>query len=143
MFIMCRLLLSMFVCCFWHQKAVMTCDNSLQCAGRSCRCLYVVFSIKRFFTWIKRRRKIKISLNVFVFTDKINNIYKSSKYHHKKFLHDNVTITYQKTPPILGASTNLEAKIISTKLSQTHCKNTCFCGTQRPQRQLSFQSNVP
>ena len=39
-----------------------------------------------------------------------------SKDHHKKLLHDNVTKTYQKTPPRLEASINMEAKSISTKL---------------------------
>ena len=38
-----------------------------------------------------------------------------SKDHHKKLLHD-VTKTYQKTPPRLEASINMEAKSISTKL---------------------------
>ena len=39
-----------------------------------------------------------------------------SKDHHKKLLHDNVTKTYQKTPPRLEALINMEAKSISTKL---------------------------
>ena len=39
-----------------------------------------------------------------------------SKDHHKKLLHGNVTKTYQKTPPRLEASINMEAKSISTKL---------------------------
>ena len=63
---------------------------------------------------------MKISLNVFVFIDKTNNIYKFSKCHHKELLHDNVTKTYQKAPPILEASTNLQAKIISTKLKDSY-----------------------
>ena len=42
-----------------------------------------------------------------------------SKDHHKKLLHDNVTKTYQKTPPRLEASINMEAKSISTKLKIT------------------------
>ena len=39
-----------------------------------------------------------------------------SKDHHQKLLHDNVTKTYQKAPPKLEASINMEAKSISTKL---------------------------
>ena len=58
---------------------------------------------------------LKSSQNVFVFVDK-NNIYEISKEHDQKLLHDNVTKTYQKTPPKLEGSINLEAKIISTKL---------------------------
>ena len=61
-------------------------------------------------------RKIKSSPNVFVFADKTNNIYEMSKDHHKKRLHDNVTKTYQKAPPKLEASINMETKSISTKL---------------------------
>ena len=61
-------------------------------------------------------RKIKSSPNVFVFAYKTNNIYEMSKDHHKKRLHDNVTKTYQKAPPKLEASINMEAKSISTKL---------------------------
>ena len=61
-------------------------------------------------------RKIKSSPYLFVFADKRNNIYEMSKDHHKKLLHDNVTQTYQKAPPKLEASTNMEAKSISTKL---------------------------
>ena len=38
-----------------------------------------------------------------------------SNNHHQKPLHDNVTKTYQKAPPKLEASINLEAKSISTK----------------------------
>ena len=38
-----------------------------------------------------------------------------SKDHHQKHLHD-VTKTYQKASPKLGASINLEAKSIPTKL---------------------------
>ena len=92
-------------------------------------------------------RKIKSSPNVFVFADKTNNIYEMSKDHHQKLLHDNVTKTYQKAPPKLEASINMEAKSISTKLkisdiARMHCKNTCFCYAPRPQRQLLFQSNV-
>ena len=34
----------------------------------------------------------------------------------KKLLHDNVTKAYQKAPPKLEASINMEAKSISTKL---------------------------
>ena len=61
-------------------------------------------------------RKIKSSPNVFVFAGKTNNIYEMSKEHHKKLLHDNVTKTYQKAPPKLEASINMEAKNVSTKL---------------------------
>ena len=39
-----------------------------------------------------------------------------SKDHHQKLLHDNVTKIYQKAPPKLEVSINLEAKSISTKL---------------------------
>ena len=60
--------------------------------------------------------KIKSSPNVFVFADKTNNIYKMSKDHHQKLLHDNVTKTYQKAPLKLEASINLEAKGLSIKL---------------------------
>ena len=60
--------------------------------------------------------KIKRLPNVFVFADKTNNIYEMSKDHHQKLLHDNVTKTYQKAPPKLEASINMEAKSISTKL---------------------------
>ena len=60
-------------------------------------------------------RKIKSSPNVFVFADKTNNIYEMSNNHHQKSLHHNVTKTYQKAPPKLEASINLEAKSISTK----------------------------
>ena len=61
-------------------------------------------------------RKIKSSPNVFVFANKTNNIYEMSKDHYKKLLHDNVTKTYQKAPPKLEASINMEAKNVSTKL---------------------------
>ena len=60
--------------------------------------------------------KIKSSPTVFAFADKTNIIYEMSKDHHKQLLHDNVTKTYQKTPPKLEASINMEAKSISTKL---------------------------
>ena len=53
---------------------------------------------------------------MFVFADKTNNIYELSKDHDQKLLHDNVTKTYQNTPPKLEVSINLEAKSISTKL---------------------------
>ena len=39
-----------------------------------------------------------------------------SKNQHKKLLHDNVTKTYEKTPPKLEASIDLEERSISTKL---------------------------
>ena len=39
-----------------------------------------------------------------------------SKDHHQKLLHDKVTKSYQKAPPKLEASINLEAKGISAKL---------------------------
>ena len=72
-----------------------------------------------------------------------------SKDHHQKLLHDNVTKTYQKAPPKLEASINLEAKSRSFKLKisdrveriarisvsvilKDHKDNFC-----------SFQSNVP
>ena len=61
-------------------------------------------------------RKIKSSPNAFVFTNKTNNIYEMSKDHYKKLLHGNVTKTYQKGPPKLEASINMETKSISTKL---------------------------
>ena len=61
-------------------------------------------------------RKIKSSPNVFVFAAKTNNIYEMSKEHYKKLLHDNVTKSYQKAPPKLEASINMEAKNVSTKL---------------------------
>ena len=57
-------------------------------------------------------RKIKSSPNVFVFADKRNTIYEMSKDHRKKLLDDNVTQTYQKAPPKLEASINMEAKSI-------------------------------
>ena len=60
--------------------------------------------------------KTKSSPNVFGFADKTNNICEMSKDHHKKLLEDNVTKTYQKAPPRLEASINMEAKSISTKL---------------------------
>ena len=60
--------------------------------------------------------KIKSWPNVFVFADKTNNISEMSKDHHQKLLHDNVTKIYQKAPPKLEVSINLEAKSISTKL---------------------------
>ena len=47
----------------------------------------------------------------------MNVIYKFSKYHHHKLLHDNLTKTYQKAQPKLEASINLEAKSMSTKLN--------------------------
>ena len=69
-----------------------------------------------------------------------------SKGYHQKLLYDNVIKTCQKVQPKLETSFNLKAKSISTKLKisdtvKTHCKNTCFCNTQRLQRQLLFQSN--
>ena len=39
-----------------------------------------------------------------------------SKDHHQKLLQDNVTKTYEKAPPKLETSINLEAKSKSTKL---------------------------
>ena len=64
-----------------------------------------------------------------------------SKDHHLK--HGNVTKTYQKAPPQLEASTNLEAKSKSTKLKisdRVESKNTCFCDTQRPQDHFCFST---
>ena len=61
-------------------------------------------------------RQIKSSANVFVFADKPNYIYEMSKDHQQKLLRDNVSNTYEKAPPQLEASVNLEAKSISTKL---------------------------
>ena len=55
-------------------------------------------------------RKIKSSPNAFVFASKTNNIYEMSKDHYKKLLHANVTKTYQKAPPKLEASINMETK---------------------------------
>ena len=53
---------------------------------------------------------------MFLFLLTKHNIDETSKDHHRKHLHDNVTKTYQKTPHKLEASINLEAKSISTKL---------------------------
>ena len=60
-------------------------------------------------------RKIK---SLFVLLTNI--IYEMSKDHYQKLLHDNATKTYQKAPPKLEASINLEAKSISTKLKISH-----------------------
>ena len=71
-----------------------------------------------------------------------------SKDHHQKFLHDNVTKTYQKAPPKLEASINLETKSISTKLKINdrvkRIARTSAYETLKDHihRQLSFQSNM-
>ena len=93
-------------------------------------------------------RKIKSSPNVFVFADKTNNIYEMSKDHHQKLLHDNVTKTYQKAPPKLEASINMEAKSISTKLKirervKRIARTPAFVTLKDHKNQLSLQSNVP
>ena len=53
--------------------------------------------------------ELKQSKHVFVFTDKISNIYKMTKEQHKQFLGENVTKTYKNAPPKLQKSINLEA----------------------------------
>ena len=55
-------------------------------------------------------RKIRSSPTVYVFAGKTNNIYEMSKDHRQNLLHDNITKTYQKVPPKLEVSINLEAK---------------------------------
>ena len=74
-------------------------------------------------------RLIKSSPNVFVFADKTNNIYEMSNLNHKKLLHGNVAKTYQKAPPKLEASINMEEKIISTKLKTS---DRVECTTRTP-----------
>ena len=59
--------------------------------------------------------KIRSSPTVYVFAGKANDIYEMSKDHRQNLLHD-VTKTYQKAPPKLETSINLEAKSISTEL---------------------------
>ena len=59
---------------------------------------------------------IKNSRNIYVFADKINNIYRMLTSEHNKLLKENVTKTYKKAPEKLQKSINLEAKSIATKL---------------------------
>ena len=71
-----------------------------------------------------------------------------SNDHHKQLLHDNVIKTYQKAPPKLEASINMEAKSISTKLKirdrVKHIARTpAFVTMKDHKNQLSFQYNVP
>ena len=56
---------------------------------------------------------MKQSLNVFVFAGKTSNIYEMPKQQHKKLLHGNVSKTFEKAPPKLETSINLEAKNIA------------------------------
>ena len=62
---------------------------------------------------------INSSLNVFIFADKTNNIYKAPPEQYQKLLKENVTKTLKKSTEYLEKSINLEAKNIAKKLDLT------------------------
>ena len=74
---------------------------------------------------------INSSLDVLIFADKTNNIYKAPPEQYQKLLKENVTKTYKKSTERLEKSINLEAKNIAKKLDLTEraeclAKNPAF-----------------
>ena len=90
--------------------------------------------------------QIKSSNDVFIFTDKTNNFYKSSPGEYQKLLLNNITKSYQKSTERLEKAANMEANHISKKLklnNRIECltKNSAFVSLK--DHKPNFQSSVP
>lgn len=65
--------------------------------------------------------KIKKTTNMFLFSDKTNNIYKMRPKYHEKLIKNSITKAYKKASTKLETSINLGATNIAKKFNLAYC----------------------